>query len=672
MLILDASAKPLTRLRSLETPGWYPQDRGTGSRPYYRNVLIAAMPADELPDRWIGLEAVDVLVWDQPVPPAGHSPQVAAVMEWVRNGGQLVVGLGQAWSSVHGTELAEILPVQPRDPQPEATGPTYPPVVETQEMPDFFEYLVARGGRTDSDEAARSRTFRSPVSVATAEAKPGAVRSFRTRIPNGRVIDLVTVHTVGSGRVIAVAASLHDLLQMPVNDAFYAQLFDLNPTTKEFREAETQSFQITMGENKALYDDIVNEIGFRGRSSVLVLAAFAFVVAYVGLASLASWWWLKQHALTTISWTVFAAFAVVASTLSLGTVAVLQGVRSGVESISFVDTEAGSPQSRTHCYIGYSSPSRAPVDLSLAGEDGFLRPLTRGPHGSGTYATPRRYTAIPGRGLLEGAPRRATLKQFEGFCGVELEGSVRTQLTAARNTGEIAAGSWIANDLDREFLGGYLLYMDPRLRDSGTSVRPAGETTNWWGQTDSPPALNVLALWIPPIKPGERVSSLGREQYDNLQKELDKWRASRSTKLSEMPDLFTLWDEQRAWLGYGVREPLSGLDQPPRRTLDSAARSALLASTRTFYLHCQEDFKKVSNVPITTEGLMDCDISHWLMQGQGVLLLLSDVPGPARLQADGKPLGAGHGSSLYRVRVPIALTDSPPGRPTPPSGEIEP
>lgn len=408
-------------------------------------------------------------------------------------------------------------------------------------------------------------------------------------------------------------------------------------------------------------------IGFTGWSGVLVLAAFAFVVVYIGLATLAGWSWLKRHSLANLNWTVFALFAIVASAVSLGTVGVLHGVSRGVRSLSLVDLEAGGHTARAKCYFGYSSPIRRRVDSSLSGEGGYLRPLTPGPDGTDSYATPQRYSALSGRGRLEGTPMRATLKQFEGFWQGELDGSIRAELHADRRSGEITSGSWIQNDLDVDLVGGYLIYVDPRFQGNDRAARPAGKTNRYWkgkGGEDVPPGLNLLAVWIPQIAAGQKISGIGQQQYELVRQARDKWLvrwASRDDrKLAEMPDLSTLWHEQQFWIGY-ARQPVG----PPRR-LDLTARYALLASTRTFYLHCREDFEKVNNAPITTDGLMGCDVSHWLMQeplgnrGQAVLLLLATGPGPVALHGKGKPLKAAGSRTLYRVRVPISFQGSPP------------
>src|SRR5262249_15182142 len=65
-----------------------------------------------LPDRWIGLELADVIVWDDPDPSALTPAQIDAVVDWVRSGGRLVISAARNWQTINQSRLADILPVQ--------------------------------------------------------------------------------------------------------------------------------------------------------------------------------------------------------------------------------------------------------------------------------------------------------------------------------------------------------------------------------------------------------------------------------------------------------------------------------------------------------------------------------------------------------------------------------
>ncbi len=666
LLVLDISRSRVKILDTLRTaPTWRALDDMPGERRFYRNVMVAAMPADELPDRWLGLEAVDVIVWDEPDPTLLSIAQLKALRQWVLHGGQLVIGLGSSWPRLRGSELETLLPFQGRAAERPGAAAGHA-TFEVTSLRQFFERL-ARPGPT---------SFPAPVTLANVEAAPGALRSFRTQLPDGRVVDLFATHWPGSGRVTACAARLGDLAAVPVNEAFLDQVLDLSPVTPAFRESEINALQLVAGltEPRSLYHGITAAVSLPGWRGLLVLAAFAFVVAYIGVATLLSWWWLRHRRLTTLSWTVFAAVAVAASLLSLGTVAVLRGASRGVQSFALVDAAAGSRSARARCYFGYVSPVRQRADLSLAGDNAFLRPLAAGRWRSTFYATPERYSALAGTALLQDAPMRATLKQFEGFWQGELDGPIRAELTVDRASGALTPGSWIQNDLDVGLRGGCLLYVDPRFPGDG-ALRPAGQTRNWWGRADVPVSLNILAVPIGGLPAGGQVTNLGQAEYAAVAQARRRWESLSDRKPHTWPDLPTLWDAQQAWIG--AARLRSALD-----AVDEIDRAALLASTRNCYLNCtaqnREDFNTCTPHRITTDGLMNLDVTHWLMQGrvkaasatsadpllgQAVLLLLADDPGPARLRRNGRPLTAVGGRTLYRVRVPLSYRGEPPARP---------
>lgn len=658
LLLLDISAKPLTELRRLQV-GSDPSDRGFGHRPYSRNVVIASMP-NELPDRWFGLEAVDVLVWDEPNPTAVSIAQLQALAQWVRNGGQLVVGLGQSWAQVEKSQLVEILPFQ----RPPTAGAEQPATFEVRSLPRFFEMLVDRSRKAPDQPVVRE--FSSAITVANVQTRPGARCTF-SALGSGHQVDLIAIQFEGSGRVIASAASLRELTQVPVGIAFWSQFVELTPLNDAFLKNEANSLQLAVAANSIRpYDGVVAPISFAGGASLLVLAAFAFVVAYIGVATFASWWWLKRHQRTALSWTVFAVLAVVASVLSLGTVSVSRGISRGVHAFSFIDLEGGAHVARAHCYFGYSSPMRQRVDFSLPGEGDFLRALARGQSQTASYATPERYNARPGQAVLEGTLMRATLKQFEGFWQGELKGTIYADLVADRQSGEILPTSSIQNNLDCDLTDGYLLYLDPRLSDASLA---SGKMKRYWGDYDVPPAVNVLAVRLPRIAAGQRLTGIGQDQYQAVRAAQRNWMATHpEPKPEERPGKEDLWSllrfQHEQWAEAGLLQ-----------SLDGTTRDALLASTRTFYLHCDpKDFEKARNRPIALDGLMNCDISHWLVQGrmkaptrqpdlllgQAVLLLLADDPGPARLHGNGRSLGPLSGRSIYRVRVPLGFQGNPP------------
>jgi hypothetical protein len=252
-----------------------------------------------------------------------------------------------------------------------------------------------------------------------------------------------------------------------------------------------------------------------------------------------------------------------------------------------------------------------------------------------------------------------------------LEGTVLGQLTASRASGRITPESWISNEFAFDFLGGYLLYIDPRLsgKDGGVPPHVAGvrrrtDRDRYWDSLIVPSPVNVLAVELPPLRPGQKVDKLGQAGplgYAQLDTLHAAWAGRPQPDPEDEPMLPTLWRVQTDDWARAFR-----LTQQLTARLDQATGAGLLAST--WGLHVSNppgnDFTAVDE-PLDLTGLMDVDVTHWLaggqQAGQAILILFSSDPGPAKLHVNGKPVRTPQGRSVYRVRAPIEYTGRPPG-----------
>lgn len=653
LFVLDISDRRVTKLQLLETPGWYPGQPTEGVRPYYRDIVVSPLPARDLPPHWWGLEAVDVIVWDAPNPAALRLEQLDALLEWVRCGGQLIVGVGESWNAIRGSALESGMPL---------AGPG--PTVDAVALGTLRRLAGLPAWRSDGVERS--------VTLTTAGLAEGALRTVGEVHPQG-LINLITMRPVGSGRVVATAATLRDLTGLLVShEKLFGQLLDLNPYTAEFQQNAQNAIMHTLLEHHVLYDDVVRPVGFGQATALRGLTAFLFVGIYIAVATVASWWWLRGRKLSHLSWVVFGGFAVAASLLSVVTVTAMRSLSRGVQALCVVDLDAGSSAARGPCLFGYRSPGRARVRGGLPDEFGrsFLRPLAQSPRGSNRYVTPARYAAEPTRAMLDDVLMRATLKQLEGYWAGDLAGSVRGDLTVERSTGRLTEDSWLRNDLPVDVDGGYLLFCDPR-QDLNGVPRAAGLTTPYplpladnveENVKEVPPALNVLLVPLPKLARGQQTSRLGADVYQAVNVARQRWQTAAKRKRSDLfegnRDLPTLHQAQLEWRRRGLG--LGG---------DEALRGLLLASTRGLHLHCRLGNFANPDTPLRSDGLPSLDISHWLLSGhdrhgenlgQAVLLLWHEGGGPAVLHVDGEPRPAYDGLTLYRVRIPMHYAGLPP------------
>lgn len=632
--VLDISDSTLTGLRAIGLPPAAISDFGVGvQRPFTQEFVVAAMACTSLPDRWFGLESVDTIIWDEADPTRLSEAQLAALRTWVRNGGRLVLGVGGAWSKVRSSPLLELLPFD-GDAQ----------TITTRQLPSF-QRAAGAAGRGELPRAVQVVVAGRPP-----DSSRGEVRILAEDLPGAPGATLVGLRFHGSGRVIAVATSIRELLALSPRN-FPRKLLDAFPVHGDFLDSEKSSaFQVAMARPASVYAAVVAPTQFQSLGGAFMLGALLFVLAYA-LVAVGSFTYLKARSLSYLSWTVFAAFAVAGSVVSLAVVGAARGFSRGVRSSGLIDIDMDTPNARGPVWFGYSSPLRQFVDLSLSGEGSYLRPLTQPPPTSGaeasSYATALRYEALPGRALLRDVPLRATLKQFEGYWSGTLGGTIRADLRVDRGTGYLTDASWIRNDLPVPVSHGFLLYLDPR--PASVPARAADYEQKDRPRPLSPPADAVLVAKLPALEPGKDARGWMAREYEKLEAALRDWSAKPE---GPRPNLTTLHDWQRGWAERELLDvPLSRAD--PLETLVLCTR-ALFQPTR------KGEFKAFdTSLAINFEGLVNRDVTHWLARGHAVLLLLSPTPAPAVLHRDGQPLPAQGGYTIYRVRVPLHYTGAP-------------
>lgn len=653
LLMVELSQPTLPLLQSIELSAQRLDAQSWGNRKHHRSVVVSRMSALDLPDRWFGLESAQVVVWDQPRLSLGgrqvSDAQIEALLHWVESGGQLVIGLGGEWPALRDTPLGQALPV-------EGTAPTE----QVEALPFYFQRFAPSLTR-----------FKAPIPVASVTAKRGSLTVAVDRLGAARSVPLIVMAQRGSGRIVVCAASLRDLTPGGGRfDALVSTLFDLNPVSAGQLSAEGAQGWAMETKEQRLFDQIVRPVEFLRTGSLLLIVTFAFAFCYITVATLGSWAWLRQRGWTYLSWSVFAGLAVIASAIGIGTVALSRGWRSDVQTVTMLDLEAGATHARGPVMFGFRDIRRERIDLALPGEpnriETYLRPLTEGRMTAAHYATPVRYTALPDRARLDSVLMRATLKQFEGYWDGPIDGTLRGRLTAERGSGRITPSSVVINDLDVDFDGGYLLYIDPRIRDEVGDVpaKAMGWTlpyrSAYRGADKTPPAVNVLVVRVPPMQRKSQVSGLGAKEYKQLDDALQTWSAAQSPEPKARPEPPTLWNLQlEAWL------PAMGLISVIGAEVPSEVAAGLLASTRNLYTHNTPNggFDTVG-APLNLRGLSERDVSGWLLRGQAVLLVWTDAPSPAALhRRDGgqeRPIASRGGRTLYRVRIPIEYAGAPP------------
>jgi len=143
-----------------------------------RRVQLSLVQPPQMPDRWIGYNVLDLLIWRQPDTTGMSDEQLAAVAHFVGMGGTLVVPVSDHWQQVRDSALAELLPVELRG---AVEVESLDPLLASLELP-----RVDMGGRRALVADARARDEDCQVRAADGDRVLWAVREYGL----GRVVFL--------------------------------------------------------------------------------------------------------------------------------------------------------------------------------------------------------------------------------------------------------------------------------------------------------------------------------------------------------------------------------------------------------------------------------------------------------------------------------------------------
>lgn len=423
LLILSMSTGAIGRVQDLLGP--------ENTAQFTRELHVGHMSPLDLPELWIGLEGVDYIVWDDARPDELTERQLAALLEWVRQGGTLLIAASRTASAVALSKpLNAVLPVDIGD------------VVPVEDL-DLRYTLV--GPVAPGEDA--TATFPYPVPVARCTLREGA-----TSVAGDEVLGrgVLTRRRVARGQIIFSAITLRDLFTAPGGAAeFFRDLFCL---LEQKDPTEVPVLAVS------LFGNVISAVSFSRSASHYLLVAGLASIGYVALATFGSWGFLHRRGWTHHSWSVFALVALGASALAIASVQSLRGFGETLHQLSIVDADADEPYGHATVFLGLKTSSDKRLDLwlpsdrLLATEPGlttcFLRPLPSPPD-PGTaltsFADPEEYRLVPGSAVLDDVRVRATLKLLEGRWTGPMGGKLTGQVTV-RNL-RIIHGSHVVNNL---------------------------------------------------------------------------------------------------------------------------------------------------------------------------------------------------------------------------------
>lgn len=600
---------------------------------YARAVHVAHMSPQDLPEHWIGLEAVDQLVWDRARADDLTQRQLEALLEWCEQGGTLLIAASATASSLTlSPAIQKALPADPGE------------LVLAENLADVRRTLLGPPKTETPQDITRTGAaldwylapFPSPIPVVRSTLRTGA----RSLVDDAALKStVVSARRLGRGQVIFSGVCLADLFSGAGAAAdFFQKVFGFVASPKQDDQtARPQS----------LFGNVISAVNFAESGGRYLLAAFAFSIAYLATATGGVWWFLGKRGWRQHSWTAFAVVAGVASVISVVAVNAMHGLGERVHQISVIDLDSGQAYGYGVGYFGLKTPTDREVDLWLPSDPlnetepsastCFLRPLRPDDDpvelGS-SFADPQAYQVQPATSSIGGVRIRATLKQFEGRWEGPLSGSVTGKVVVRGSS--IHSGSVVSNNLGIDLRDCYLLYSplnadrNVGYRSSSTLAMPIGEFLSTEKQ------LNLAERWETLMRPGPG---------------------------GKTPDKPWLRERQQMW-----SEPLRGLlsfvgEKETGFVLGQEQNALLLASTLG-------DFDPASVRGIITPGwgattwsadrLRHLDLRSQLTDDSAWLIGFAADAGPIRLarrtgDRPYRPIAPDPGNSwtMYRIRLPV-------------------
>jgi hypothetical protein len=581
---------------------------------------------------------VDYILWDDASPAELTKRQINALVEWVRQGGTLLLAASRTVGTLQLTDaIRSVLPVELGE------------VAPVDNLPDVRENLLSseRDGRRLRGDATPwwATPFDRPVPVVQCTLLDGAIR-----VPDDKSnrSNVVTRRRFGRGHVIFSAVVLKDLFRGGGDASeFFKRVLHLNmlPDPQQGRPRPV-----------SLLPHVTSAVAFARSGSWYFALAIGFSSVYVLVATFGSWNALGSRGWRRHSWSVFALVGIACSLLSVVVVGSVRGLGETLHQISVVDTEAGSGQGYATTLFGVKTGTDRRLDFWLPSDplgatepdltNCFLRPLPVGADpsaASSSFADPGEYRLFPASAVISDVRIRATLKRFEGRWTGALGGTVIGEIGVRR--GEIVEGSYIVNNLGVDLRDCYLLHPVLDILDG-----PARS-----GATALPRSLSIYAFPLGRVPAaGERIE-LAPRCYPKVEGEQKEQRGT----LPKLADAQSRWgSEFRSMFRYGW-----GPDAP--LTLGQEENALLLLSTIGDYDHERDAGMVAAVVGASTwsrDGLRHLDLREQLRRDSVMLIGFADEPGPVRLfrRAGDRPYrmlepDPDRSWTMYRIRIPVML-----------------
>ena len=315
-----------------------------------QTLIVAGIRPDRLPDRWDGLRAFEAVVWSDALPQELRASTAAALAEYVRRGGHLIIALpsaGNPWALGRGgvTDLDPLLPQH---------APRKDEAVPVSELLP----VISKSDRALRDFEVSIRVFKEIGS--TFDALDNHYEPL-IALPDGRVV--VIQRTYGHGRITIIGLDLASQrmasMGLPEADVLWNRVLGRRSDTPRARELAGMKDQDRLARPVRDYRRIgdgrllADQLSKTGNPSTGILAAVLLFVVYFFLAGPLGFFVLKQRGLTRHSWLIFSATAAVFTAVAWAGVGLLRENSIELKHVTVLD------------YIARPTDDQRPDELHL-------------------------------------------------------------------------------------------------------------------------------------------------------------------------------------------------------------------------------------------------------------------------------------------------------------------
>ncbi len=317
---------------------------------------IVHITLDELPDRWMGLAAMEALVWGSGDVSQLRGDKARAIREWVERGGHLIIVLptvGQAWTTPTANELFSVMPAV---------------IVERQETADMLAYRPMLTGET------KDKNYPEKGVVHGLRMNPAALPAEAMPIltgPDGTCV--VARRLYGAGAVTLIGLDLNDSrLQRFIDaDIFWHRVLGRRGN---FTPVMPQGGGMSQFKPWNVDKDIPEVISVKGASALGALLGFALFALYWLVVGPPGYFLLKRNNLHKHAWLAFAAGSAVFTFLAWGGATALRPFKIDATHLTILDHVYGQPTQRARLWANVLVPRYGTARISVGDASGRADP----------------------------------------------------------------------------------------------------------------------------------------------------------------------------------------------------------------------------------------------------------------------------------------------------------